>query len=347
MSSKNDFKYQLIDILQSLPVCVVNSAKTEYTVRCPYCGDSHNESHGHFAIHIDVDSDDPIMYRCLKCSISGILNQDVLDELQLPVSPEIQDQLRNFNRKIIKKNKYVSESEDYRVPLYQSNLLNNEKLNYHNQRIGSDLTYQDCFQLKMIFDIFEFMKYNKIDNIPGLEYYQLQILHDHYLGWLSTNNNCIIFRRIHDNSSLARYHKIIINPKNLNGNTFYSIPNQIDLLYTNDINIHIAEGIYDIQSIFVNLEKSNLQNSYFYASCGFGSLTILRYLISNGINTGLNVHIYSDNDKTDYDHIQYLFKKSNVSEWIKHIYLHRNQFENEKDYGVCKDKIKDSKRRLK
>jgi hypothetical protein len=175
---------------------------------------------------------------------------------------------------------------------------------------------------------------------------QLKTLNESYVGFLSNNNNCITFRNITDNDRLMRYFKVILNPKNINQNTFYSIPNSIDLMYTHDINIRIAEGTFDILSVFKNLVK-NKNNEYYFASCGFGSNVIIRYLIHNGINTGLNLHIYSDNDKTDDDHRKYLFKNSSVSYWLDHIDIHRNQFNNEKDYGIPTNRIIDSRYRIK
>ena len=346
----NDIKYEIINMLKSLPVCIVNGAETEYTVRCPYCGDSQKDlRHGHMGIHIDVnDSSSPIFYRCLKCDARGIVTNEVLNDLQLSPSIQTTENLRNYNRKIIKKNKLVnSNSENYAVPLYTSSTLNDMKLKYISMRLGIDLTYQDAHDLKVVIDIFEFIKFNEINAIPGVSFNKLNFLNNNYVGWLSTNNNCITFRRISDNPNMMRYIKITLNPANVNGNTFYSIPNKIDLMYTDDINIHIAEGTFDIVSVFKNVMNSNLDKNYYYASCGFGFLTIIKYLIANGINTGLNIHIYSDNDKSDSDHTSYLFKNSDVNPWINHIYIHRNGFENEKDYGVPSERIIDTKRKLK
>ena len=70
-------------------------------------------------------------------------------------------------------------------------------------------------------------------------------------------------------------------------------------MYTNDINIHIAEGPFDILGVFYHLMNGELENNLYYAVCGFGYGTILRNIISAGLNTGLNVHIYADNDKSD------------------------------------------------
>ena len=143
-----------------------------------------------------------------------------------------------------------------------------------------------------------------------------------------------------------RYYKVLLNDKNLNSDTFYSLPNKIPLMYTDDVHIHMAEGNFDILSIKENLPIHNNHDLYF-ASCGFGGTVIIKYLLHHGINTGIHFHIYSDNDKTDYDHKRYLFNKQHYTEWIDRIYLHRNQFLGEKDYGVPSSNIIDRYKMLK
>lgn len=351
----NDIKYGVIELLKSLPICDINTTGTQYVVKCPFsfCDDARKSNHGHFSIHIDVNSDTPMLYRCFKCDSSGILNTHILEELGLYVNTELNDEIRKFNKKIIKKNKYIDNSvENYQAPIYSYSILNDKKRKYINDRLGTEYTYEDLKDIKVILDIFEFMKANDIKVIPNVEFKYLKMINENYVGFLSTNNNCIVFRCIKKGVKLKRYIKVVINPTNINGNTFYSIPNVIDLLYTDDIHIHITEGVFDILSVYSNLNENNKKNHFYYASCGFGYLTILRYLIFNGINSGLNIHIYSDKDKTDRDHRHYLFNKSNLSDWFKSIYIHRNTYINEssiieKDYGVPKEKIIDSIYRLK
>ena len=123
--------------------------------------------------------------------------------------------------------------------------------------------------------------------------------------------------------------------------SFYSTPSQIDIMYTHPIHIHMAEGIFDILSIKENLIKDT-ETNYFYASCGFGGVSIIKYLIHHGMNTGLNFHIYSDNDKTDWEHKKYLHNGSYLTNWMDHIFIHRNAFSGEKDYGVPLSQISDS-----
>ena len=58
MSSNKQLKEMIIEKLKTLPVCQSNGIGTQWVVRCPYCGDSRDLSHGHLSIHIDISSDD-------------------------------------------------------------------------------------------------------------------------------------------------------------------------------------------------------------------------------------------------------------------------------------------------
>lgn len=356
----NLIKEQVIELLEQLPVYLPNSDRTQHVVRCPYCGDSQDPTHGHFSIKIDVDSDEPMLYRCFKCPAAGLLTSTVLSELEISVDSEIDSKLRAYNRKLVKSNKHLeSKNNKYVVPVCEPSKICDVKLEYINSRLGTSIDYHEASQLKIVLDLFTFIKFNEIESIPGVSFKLMNFINYNYVGFLSTNNNCITFRRINDDDSMMRYQKIILKRQNVNSNTFYSIPNHIDELYTHDINIHIAEGTFDILSIYKNLEKSNLTNNYFYAACGFGYLSILEYLVSNCVCTGLNIHIYSDSDKSNENHIQYLFGKKNMDVWMDHIFIHRNILPRQpdemakydkygkakpikRDYGVPLSKIQDS-----
>lgn len=338
-------KHKVIEKIQGLPVYKSNYSKTQHVVRCPYCGDSIDPTHGHFSIRIDESDDTPMLYRCLKCDASGLINDEVLEDLGVYIDDNMKRVLTSFNKNSKRKYKITEDAyEEYYVPIYNASYMNNLKLEYLNRRLGTDMDIEELKDLKGVLDIFEFMKFNKLESINGLSMKQLQFLNNNYVGFLSTNNNYITLRNITD-KNYKRYYKMILNPRNLGGATFYSIPNSIDILYNHDIEIHAAEGYMDILSVYKNLVQTK-EDNFYYGSCGFGFLTILRSIIKQGLNTGLNIHIYSDNDKTDYDHFKYLFKRSNVTEWVNTLKIHRNGFEHEKDYGVPKDRIVDTSRIL-
>jgi len=195
-----------------------------------------------------------------------------------------------------------------------------------------------------VINLFDFIKYNDIKTIPGMKPRYLQFLNDNYIGFLSTNNNIITMRKITKAEFGGRYVKVVINPSNVNPCSFYSIPNSINLLYTDDINIHIAEGTFDIESIFYNVQNQNKSNNFYYAACGFGYMTIIEYLVYIGINTGLTIHIYSDSDKADKNYFDFLKRKPNIAAWLDHLVIHRNVFpgEGKRDYGVPASQIKES-----
>jgi hypothetical protein len=340
------FKAKLISLLKEIPVYKSNSIDTQHTIRCPYCGDSRNANHGHFSIKIDQDTLDSLVFRCVKCEASGLLTPEVLEELGIYITEEIKVSLKSFNKKIIKTNNFITKSENFITPRFQDNNLNSIKLNYINSRLGTNYDYNQAQELKIILDLHTFLKINDIKEIPNINNKYLYLLNNNYVGFLSTNNNCITLRRINDNERFRRYDKIILNPKNINSNTFYSIPNTISLMYTDDINIHTSEGIFDILSIY-NMNNKEKNNNYYFASCGFGYLSIFKYLIYHGINTGLNINIYADKDKTDRDHLKLINKSSGILCWFDGITLHRNGYSNEKDYGVPLEKIIDTKYKIK
>ncbi len=341
-----ELKGSLIDQLQNRGAYSVSVNGVQHYTRCPYCGDSSNLNHAHFSIRIDMSDDSIMLFRCLKCGISGMITEDVIDELGLSVATDLRKELRGYNRKGLKKMGLVNmDMESFTVPLYHDTPLNQSKLDYVNQRLGTELSYVKAHEYKMVLNLVDFMTLNELPEIEFLSYPMLKTLNNYYVGWLSCNNNTIIFRDI-TGKQKYRYYKIKLNQKNMNGDSFYAMPSTLPLLYTDDIHVHMAEGTFDIISIKENLVPDS-PNHLFYASCGFGGSVILYYLIHHAINTGIHLHIYSDADKTDWDHQNYLHRMNHITEWIDQIVIHRNQVNDEKDYGVPKEKIHDSYRVIK
>lgn len=347
-----DMKLAIIDMLQQRGTYSVSTSGIQHYTRCPFCGDSQNLSHAHLSVKINTDNDnEPMVYRCLKCNVSGLVTEDFLDELDVYIDTDMRKSLKTYTKKSMRYAKLTNmDAEKFIVPLCRETDRNLSKLRYVNDRLGLSLDLADAQNRKMILSIGEFMKANDIlstkrEYLTALSTHQLKVLEDCYVGFLSTNNNCIVFRDI-TGTQKYRYYKAVLNERNVNIDSFYSVPSSIDLLYTHDIDVHMAEGIFDILSIKENLHADE-SHQYFYAACGFGGVSILKYLIHHGINTGIRLHIYSDNDKTDWSHKKYLYKNSALTSWIDRIYIHRNQFPGEKDYGIPMERIVDSRRIIK
>ena len=346
MISGIDVKEQIINQLKTLPVCKSSSNMRNWTVRCPYCGDSIKSDHGHFSILVDLNSDAPLLYRCFRCNESGILIPQVLEDLNIGYDESLNKNLNIINRISSNSSYFKDKIKNFIVPVPGDTIRNRYKLNYINNRLGTNLTFSDCADFKIILSFEEFIRVNNIPlNVPDemggmLKSSVVRTLEEKYLGFLSANNNKIVFRDVSLDSSgfLGRYYKVTLDILNRSPNTFYSLMSKFNLLYNEPINIYIAEGTFDILSVYLNLSPESSQNTLFFASCGYSFSTILKYLIYTGVNTDINLHIYSDNDKEDKDHLK-LLNNPFYKTWINNIYIHRNMYKDQKDFGVSKDKI--------
>lgn len=347
-----EIKFELIEKLKQRGTYHVSVNGKQHYTRCPYCGDSRNLSHAHLSIKIDTESDEIILYRCLKCNVSGLVDETVLSELDIFLDQESMKRLRVYNKKSMRLRRVSdSEHEKYVTPIPTESFRNRSKLQYLNDRLGTSITLKETQDLKIIPSLYEFLSINELapgkNNIlTGVELSMICLLERDYIGFLSCNSNRITFRDITGRNKL-RYYKAIINERNLNSDSFFALPLNIPLTYTNEVHVHVAEGPFDILSIKENLVKTT-ENNFYYAVCGFGGSVVLRYLIRLGINTGLNLHVYCDSDKPDYvQKKQWLYKQPYLTEWVDRIYLHRNTYQNEKDYGVPVEKIIDVKNNIK
>ena len=337
-----DIKQIVRDRINQLPVHIWNSANNQVCCRCPYCNDSRNRLHGHFSIKIDTNSDSIIVFRCFRCNESGILTSQVMEDIGAPLSIEDAKALDALNRPSNKSTYARQRPLNYKVPVIINPIDNKIKLDYLNNRLGIEFTSEMIQESKIILSIMDFFTENKIKIPDHINPRLIKLIEENYIGFLSANNNKITFRRIIDNDHLNRYIKLSIDPYNTSPNNFYSIKNPgMDLLYTDPVHIHIAEGTFDILSIKYNLPHDNSQKHLFFASCGYNFGTIIKWLIYMGINTDLYVHLYSDNDKSDEEDIKILNSGINKY-WIDHAFIHRNMFQGEKDFGVPSIRIKES-----
>lgn len=341
MVTNSEIKLAVINALRQLPICKPNSAATQWVVRCPYCGDSQKHfDHGHFSILIDPNAETPMLYRCLRCNEVGLLSAETLEDLGLLIDREFAQDLKRSFRRVLNTEYYQMKPKDYKLPHYEVTPNNQEKLYYLNSRLDTGFTLDDMEQNRIILSIGTFLEHNKIHNIPGITPQTIGALESDYIGFISSNRNRIVFRSIRENPKY-RYFKLILDPRNLSRDTFFALPSRFNLYYTDPVHVHMAEGTFDILSIKYNLPHNEPGLHLFYASCGFNFNTIIRYLVAKGVNTDIHAHIYSDRDKADREHLKYLSAPQSKY-WLDHVQIHRNQYSDEKDYGVPGSRIVDS-----
>lgn len=343
--NNNLFGKQFIEYIRmTIPEAKLASGDKEIVCRCKYCMDSSDMNHGHMYIHVPESDSDPPMFHCFKCQTSGIIDSRTLIDWGI-YDPSMGSQIDKINQSAIKKQKlhgYTREwyrFSNYYIENYNLALL---KLKYINSRIGTNLDIQTCLKEKIIFNLDETLRYNNIDNLtryPNI----VNELSKYFVGFLSLDNNFINLRRIVGegivNSKIdKRYINYNIHDKKDNTEKMYVMPVTLDLCQPYKVQMHIAEGPFDILSIKYNIR--NGEPGIYAAVTGSGYERLVIHLMNTFQVFYFDLHLYPDNDNHGNDdnmiHIANLLKPYGVD-----VYIHRNMSPGEKDFGVCKDKIKE------
>lgn len=341
-----DFNNYKQFLLSNIPTAKEASGGKFVACRCFYCPDGKSRDSRHFYIHIPESNDDPSWYYCHKCHNSGIVTNKTL------LSWGIYD--NNIGQELIYHNKKCARStKNSRYYNYTSlnirNIINDSelsriKLDYINNRIGQNFTLQDLSDLKICLNLLDLLNGNNIQTFtrdPRI----VEQLNANFLGFLSIDNMFVNMRRLCDeglvlNNIDKRYVNYKIMDKFDTSNRFYTVPTSIDLNYPERLKIHIAEGPFDILSIYTNLR--NRERGIYTSIAGSNYLGIIFYFINTFKIPFFELHIYPDNDKSGSNEIM-----NKIAGYVKPlinspIYIHRNIYPNEKDFGVSPDKIKES-----
>ena len=139
----------------------------------------------------------------------------------------------------------------------------------------------------------------------------------------------LLTRTFEEVSNGSQWHKVRIKP----GIQFYTIKSTFNIFTEEPIYLNIAEGIFDIISVYKNF--TNSENSVFIASLGSDYVAALENMIRRGIiGKNVIVNIYIDNgiDEKRLKHSLMKYK------WIfNSIHLIRNS--KSKDVGTKMDNI--------
>lgn len=330
-------------IMANFPEAKLASASKEIIVRCRYCGDSKDITHGHMYIHIPQDKNDIPMFHCFKCQTSGVVNSKTLIEWGV-YDPELGVEI-DKSIKIASKNNRFKGYNTIHYPFY-NNVFNinlaNQKIQYIKDRIGVELTIEECLKQKIILNLKDALDY-KFNNIDQYTRHQniVQALNDNFIGFLSLDNNFVNLRRICQEGLLyegidKRYINYNIHGKQDNTEKMYVMPINIDLTRPQRIQIHIAEGPFDILSIKYNLRRYD--EGIFAAITGSGYLGFITHLIIAYEIFFFDIHIYPDNDKHGSDYVMRQIKDF-INHYGANLYIHRNNTIGEKDFGVTPNRI--------
>lgn len=325
----------------------VASGGKEVIKRCHICGDSRDQSDAH--MYIGVKENGAIVYNCFKCGAKGKVDARFLRDIGC------------YDDSIISLCKSQSESNSttsFRpsrknfifnpvIPIYQEPLCS-VKLKYLENRLGVNFSVHDIQRFKIVPNILDFLYANNIQNYTR-DVRVLNTLNEYFVGFLSIDNKYITLRRICKEGIVNKFVDQRYVIYNIFGDTdgsskVYSIPSTINTI--DKITICIAEGALDIMSIFINCPPDNNKNSIYLALCGKSYRDCIQDLIEKYGFMNFDLHIYPDSDVPDKEFLYGVKNDLSIFNGFCKIYIHRNGYTGEKDYGVPKERIKDMCRKI-
>ena len=319
------------------------SGGKEVVKRCHFCGDSRDLSDAH--LYIGVSKNGIIKYNCFKCNTSGTVDAKFLRDLGCYESHIINACVEQ-NKKVLDSNYSKSGSlsslsylKNIVIPISDNDFAK-KKLDYISNRMGHTFTAHDAAKFKIILNLKDFLDINGITKYtrhPDL----VDLLDKFFLGFLSMDNKYVMLRRLIPEGKLpkqidTRYLNYNIIGSTDNSMKHYTIPGMINI--NRPLDIHIAEGGFDILSIYLHVAPIG-SNAIYSAIGGKSYSNLVKFFITNYGFIGFNLHLYPD---ADIETKQMRYIKNEIAPFNIKCFVHRNMSKGQKDYGVSMDQIIDS-----
>lgn len=341
-----EFRERMKGLLLQLPDAKLASGGNEVTLRCRYCGDSErNHSERHMYVKLP-DYQTPMLYNCYRarCKAKGIVTYDKLIDWGVKLTDEDVREILMYNKKVLNMDNNIifRDREIYTLnnTFIDSTKNYQNKIDYINNRIGSNFNHMQLKQLKISLDILDTIRENNLG--LNTELWKLQKVSENFIGFITQDNVYAVCRNINFNENIKapmnfRYYKYKIHDiLNTNRKSFYIIPTSVNI--NEKVNIFLSEGTFDILSVWYNIIQNKVPNSIFCAVLGSGYEAAIKYLISNLKIINAEIHLYLDNDM-NIGVLSNLFMK--LEPFHYNVFIHRNVYEGEKDFGVPKKRIID------
>ena len=335
-------------LLSNIPSASLASGNRFINCRCFNCPDSSDPRSKHFYIHIPENDNDPSWYYCHKCHCSGLVTHKTLIEWGI-YNEQIGLYLNKLNKRAKhnpRNNKYYNDRIVYNIKntYITEDKVSYYKLQYINDRIGTNFNFQDLLNLKIVLNLNDILKANNIQSLTRDQRVVSQ-LDGNFVGFLSIDNAFLNMRRVCEPGKLIKsIDKRYINYKLVDKfdttKRFYTVPTTVDLNTVDPIKIHIAEGPFDILSIYQNLRKR--ENGIYTSVAGSNYNNIILYFLQTFKLPYTEFHLYPDNDKFGSLKVMERIAKTFYNPLRSSIYIHRNKYPNQKDFGVSMDKIDES-----
>lgn len=340
MSINQEFKEFL---LNNIPTAKP-SGSNHVICRCFLCGDSNKHSNSaHFYISLG-DNDAPYMFYCQLCNECGIITPKFLMNMMSIYDTTMNIQISNHNKNklsLTKNSKYNDNKIYYLNNYIEDSDLSRVKLNYINKRLGLNLDYSELIRRKIVLNLYDLFKVNKIETLTRDKRIVSEI-DKSFIGFISKDNAFLGMRNLRSGKVYKSIDKRYVNynifGKFNNRERFYVLPTQINLNDYNRIRINITEGPFDILSVFYNLNNKQEYHNIYASIGGSGYLSLIKYFLLDMKLYNAEFHIYRDNDQS-MDKMYII--KDIILPYNIPLYIHSNIFNGEKDFGVPIDKIND------
>lgn len=308
----NDIKQQIMNEIQRKVSVFKPVPPIRYRIRCPYCGDSQkNPRDAHCYIKCSPDPTEPLQFKCFLCNRKGRVRKDFLD--LLGVDPKLSDQIdhQKYNRIGVFKNTNIN-------MITGTPNLSSRQVQYIEHRLGPGFTFDDYDRFKIIWDMKEILQHVSDRRVINTMPTNLDSI-----SFLSDDKSMILNRSFSDE---YRWRKVKLFSND--DTAFYTIKTTLDLFTKDLIEVNIAEGIFDILSVYKNFD--DCQNSVHIATLGSDYVSAVEYAIAKGfIGPNIVLKVYYDADVNG----KRLASQLRPYKWIfNSIHLYRNIIG--KDVGV-------------
>lgn len=333
-------------LLSRIPTARIASGGRQINCRCMYCPDSKDPKSAHMYISIPQTLGEPSLFYCHKCHVAGVVTFKSLIEWDIYDDQMAMD-LIEYNKLCSTNYEYrkYSNSIHYRIrsTTTTENDLSAFKLKYINNRLGCNFTYKELRDLKIILNLSDLFSDNNIQEFTR-DVSIIEQLDYNFLGFLSIDNAFLNMRRLCDEGLVEksidkRYINYGIFNKANTSERFYTIPTNIFVGGPNRTKIHIAEGPFDILSIYKNVRH---EEPGIYSSIGGSNYKgLAMYFLEKYKLPYSEFHYYPDNDKFGSNNNMY-----KIAKYLKPMnipmYIHRNMYPNQKDFGVSSHYINET-----
>lgn len=313
----NDLKQQILHEIESNVSVFKQVNSIQYRIRCPICGDSQkNPNDAHCYIKCSNDPTEPLLYICFKCNSSGVVGKYFLSRLGLPE--------RVINMVTNQKYNKIGSTKVKDVNIITGTpIMDSPQVRYIEERLGKGFTYDDLDKFKIIWDmksLYDYVPNQRVKNTLPNNYDTISFLSD---------DKSMVLSRTFEEGKESQWRKIKLfnSPK-----SFYTIKVTLDLFTRDPIIVNIAEGIFDILSVYKNFST---QNDVYIATLGSDYVSAIDYAISKGfVGSNVMVKVYIDNGIDERSLKEHLKRYRWMFNSI-HVYGNLKS----KDVGVPIDKI--------